>query len=203
MQRLLYIIQKEFIQLFRNKTILPLITVTPILQLILLSYAANSEVKNVQLTIVDQDRSTYSRRLIEKIRVADRFVLSDLTSSLQPADAAMQRGETDIILTIPPGFERDFLRYKSTDLQLLVDAINGTQATVGAGYLATIIAAFNTELRSDAAPQLVAAARGGPTFKLQAFYGSGPSGGVGDYSCHAAYGHEYCAGARNGYHRTT
>ena len=81
MRRLLYIIQKEFIQIFRNKAILPMMTILPIVQLIVLTYAADSEVKNVRLAIVDQDHSAYSRQLVQKIQVSDRFILVDVPSS--------------------------------------------------------------------------------------------------------------------------
>jgi ABC-2 type transport system permease protein len=155
MNRLFYIVQKEFIQIIRNKSILPLMTIAPIVQLIVLSFAADNEVKNVQLAIVNQDHSTYARQLIEKIRVSDRFILVDTPPSAQLADDLMQEGSVDVILTIPPDFERTFYREQAADIQLLVNAINGQQATVGASYLSTIILSFNQEIRQEVAPRLV------------------------------------------------
>ena len=153
MRRLLYIIQKEFIQIFRNKAILPLMTVVPIVQLIVLSYAADNEVKNVQLAIVNQDQSGYASRLIEKIRISDRFILVDAPPASRLADNMMQDGAVDIVLTIPPLFEQDFFRQQKGAVQLLVNAINGQQATVGASYLSAIIRSYNQELRVEVAPQ--------------------------------------------------
>ncbi|MEZ4883350.1 MAG: ABC transporter permease [Chitinophagales bacterium] len=155
MIKLLYIIQKEFIQIFRNKAILPLITVVPIVQLIVLSFAASNEVRDVQLAIVNHDQSAYSRQLIHKIEVSDRFILAAMPSSNKQADELMQSGLVDITLTIPPHFERDFYKNKSTELQLLINSINGQQATVGASYLSAIIQSFNGEIRQDAVPQLL------------------------------------------------
>ena len=149
MQRLAYIIQKEFIQIFRNKAMLPLMTVVPILQLILLSYAASNEVTDVRLAVVDQDRSAAARQLIQKIQVADRFVLVDFPLSVEGGDALLQEGEVDIVLNIPAAFERDFYRNRSGELQMLVNAINGQQATVGSGYLNSIIQSFNQEMRAE------------------------------------------------------
>ncbi len=154
MRKLFYIVQKEFIQIFRNKAILPLMTVVPIMQLIILSYAASNEVKNVQLAVVNQGNSEYSRLLISKIKNSDRFILMDNPSSVKIADGMMQGGNADIILTIPPQFEKNFLKNKTGEIQLLVNAINGQQATVGASYLANIIQSFNQEIRLDAVPQL-------------------------------------------------
>jgi ABC-2 type transport system permease protein len=154
MNRLFYIVQKEFIQIFRNKAILPIMLIVPFVQLILLSYAADSEVENVKLAIVDQNLSPYSRQLIEKIRVSDRFILVDLPESYKQADAMMQDGSVDVVLNIPPSFERDFNKNKTASLQLLVNAINGQQATVGSSYLSAIIQSFNREIVQDVAADM-------------------------------------------------
>ncbi|MEE9431962.1 MAG: ABC transporter permease [Melioribacteraceae bacterium] len=155
MNRLFYVIQKEFIQIFRNKAMLPMITVLPIIQMILLSFAATNEVRNVKIAIVNQNHSTYSMQLIEKIRTSDRFILVDLPASIKQSDELMQEGNADIVLVIPSEFEKNFHRDKSATLQLLVNAINGQQASLGAGYLSAIIQLFNKEIRQDAAPHLV------------------------------------------------
>lgn len=149
MQRLAYIIQKEFIQILRNKAILPLMTVVPILQLILLSYAASNEVRDVRLAVVDQDHSAASRLLVQKIAAADRFLLVEFPSHLGRADELLQTGEVDIVMSIPAAFERDFYRERRGQLQMLVNAINGQQATVGSAYLQAIIQSFNQTLRGE------------------------------------------------------
>ncbi len=156
MRRLFFIIQKEFIQIFRNKAILPMMTVVPIVQLIVLSFAASSEVKNVNLAIIDQDHSGYSRLLVGKVQASDRFTLVAAPLSAKEGDEHLQSGEADVVLTIPPDFEKDFLRTKTATLQMLVNAINGQQATVGAGYLTSIIQSFNREIRLEAMPRLAA-----------------------------------------------
>ncbi len=155
MRRLLFIIQKEFIQILRNKAILPLITVLPVVQLIVLSYAANNEVKNVNMAIVDQDHSTYARQLIRKIQASDRFTLIEAPQAMQVADRLMQSGDADVVLVIPPDFEKHFLKQKNAEVQMLVNAINGQQATVGASYLSQIIQQFNREIQADAVPRMV------------------------------------------------
>lgn len=153
MKRLIHIVRKEFIQIIRNRAMLPLMTVAPILQLIILSLAANNEVRNVPIAIVDQDHSMYSHRLIEKIRFSDRFIIQDLPSHATQGDEMVQMGTADIVLTIPPHFQQDFYKNKKAEVQLLVNAINGQQATVGAVYLSTIIRSFNQEISVEAFPR--------------------------------------------------
>lgn len=149
MRRLAFIIQKEFIQILRNKAMLPIMTIVPIVQLIVLSYAASNEVTNVRLAVVNQDQSAAARLLIQKIEAADRFLLVDFLQSVEQGDELLQKGEVDIVLTIPSQFEHTFYREKRGELQLLVNAINGQQATVGSGYLSAIVQAFNQEMRAE------------------------------------------------------
>jgi ABC-2 type transport system permease protein len=73
MRTLKFLLQKEFKQIFRNKALLPLIFVVPIVQLLILPLAADYEVKNINISIVDHDHSTYSQQLISKLPLRDIF----------------------------------------------------------------------------------------------------------------------------------
>ena len=67
MRQLLFLLKKEFRQIFRNKSILAIIFVAPMMQLIILPLAASYEIKNINLSVVDHDHSSFSRELIQKI----------------------------------------------------------------------------------------------------------------------------------------
>ena len=105
-----YLIQKEFLQIFRNRALLPMMTILPIVQLLLLSNAASNEVKNINIVLVDNDYSAQSRLLARKVVANDRFSLVAVTNSDAEANGYMQANETDIILKIPINFEREYLR---------------------------------------------------------------------------------------------
>jgi ABC-2 type transport system permease protein len=60
MRNLGFLLQKEFLQIFRNPVILRLILMMPILQLILIPLAADYEIKQISISVVDQDHSTAS-----------------------------------------------------------------------------------------------------------------------------------------------
>lgn len=144
-----YLIQKEFIQIIRNRAILPMMTILPIIQLIVLSNAASNEVKDVKTVVVDNDQSQASRQLIAKIKANDRFLLVSAPFSNSQAMEYMQANEADIILEIPENFEKTLLQKKRPTLQLLANSINGQQATVGSGYVNSIITDFNMELSAE------------------------------------------------------
>lgn len=128
---------------------LPMITVLPILQLILLANAASNEVKNVNVALTDLDHSVYAQRLVGKLRASDRFTLISAPPATRLGDRDIQSGAADILMTIPTDFERDYLKTGRASVQLLVNAINGQSATVGTGYLSAIIQDFNREIRSE------------------------------------------------------
>jgi len=149
MKTILYIIQKEFKQIFRNKGMLPIIFVLPLLQLIILSNAATFEVKNIKFGFIDNDHTSTSRTLIEKFNASTYFeVLTDFPSEAI-ASAAMLKGEVDVILEIPRYFERDLRKEKHTNLGVTINAIDGAAAGVENVYITQIVQRFNQRLKID------------------------------------------------------
>ena len=101
MRTILFIIQKEFKQIFRNRGMLPIIFVLPIIQLVILSNAATFEIKNIKFSYIDNDKTSFSKELIEKFDASTYFnVLTDFPSN-KLATSAMLKGEVDVILEIP------------------------------------------------------------------------------------------------------
>ena len=149
MNVLLYIIQKEFIQIIRNKVLLIIMIAMPLVQLLLLANAASNDVKNVNLVLVDLDQSQSSRLLKGKIEAANEFSVVAYTYSNSEAMTYLQANKADIALQIPNDFEKQYLRGEGPKLQMLVNAINGQQALVGSGYLRNIIGSFNAEIIED------------------------------------------------------
>ncbi|HMU71309.1 MAG TPA: ABC transporter permease, partial [Ferruginibacter sp.] len=107
MKRLLVILEKEFRQVFRNPAILRMVLVMPVIQLLVFPFAANYEVKNVLLSVVDHDHSAYSQKFISKITSSGYFKLTDYSSSYDEAMKAVEKDKADLIIEIPAGFEKD------------------------------------------------------------------------------------------------
>ncbi|HVY74525.1 MAG TPA: ABC transporter permease [Puia sp.] len=146
MKVLSFILQKEFRQIFRDKTILAMMFAVPTIQLIIFPLAADFEVKNVNLAFVDYDRSSYSQKLLHKIASSGYFRIVGNTISYPEALQMIEKNEADIILEIPNGFERNLVREGSQHLNMSVDAINGTKSAIGGGYLSAVLADFNGSL---------------------------------------------------------
>lgn len=146
MRTILFIIQKEFLQIKRDKTLLPIIFIVPILQLLFLVYAASFEMKNIDLYIVDNDLSTSSREIVEKFESSPFFRIINQSFSLKEAEKSVEKGETDIIINIPQNFERDLIRNNTAGIQLLINAINQTTGLIGNSYCQKIIFDYNKNI---------------------------------------------------------
>jgi ABC-2 type transport system permease protein len=149
MRTIKFLLRKEFKQIFRNRTILVMIMVMPVMQLLILPLAANYEVKDINLSVVDHDHSSFSEKLITKITASGYFRLQEYNASFKDAFQLIESDKADLILEIPEGFERNLVRENQQKLFIAVNAINGTKAGLGGAYLTQIIGNFNNDTRLE------------------------------------------------------
>jgi ABC-2 type transport system permease protein len=128
---------------------LAMILIMPLIQLLIMPLAADYEVKNINLAIVDHDNSTYSQKLISKITASGYFKLQSYSNSFKDAFHLIEQDQADLILEISKGFERNLVRENEQKLYVAVNAINGTKAGLGGAYLSSIIADFNNDIRLE------------------------------------------------------
>lgn len=141
-----YILQKEFIQIFRDKAILAMMFVMPTVQLIIIPLAMNFDVKNIDVVVVDNDHSSLSQKFISKIGASGYFRYVNTEPSYKEALRYIENGNADLVMEIPAGLERNLVREGMQKVSLSVDGINGTKAALGASYLNAVIADFNKSL---------------------------------------------------------
>ncbi len=152
MRTIRFLLQKEFRQIFRNKIILAMIIVMPSVQLMILPLAADYEIKNINIAIVDHDRSSYSQNLISTITASGYFKLTGFDNSFIEALHLIEQDQADLILEIPQDFERNLIREGEQKMFVAVNAINGVKANLGGSYLTSIIKNYNNGIRLDLAP---------------------------------------------------
>ena len=140
---------KEFKQIIRNRFILPVIIVVPLVQMILLTYAASLEMKDIKMAVVDEDRSTLSRLLVSRFSGSPFFEIAAQAATYEEAYELLGHDRVDVILRFGSEFEKRFYRERHTDLQLVVNAINATEAGLVNAYSTQIIAGYNDEIRTE------------------------------------------------------
>jgi ABC-2 type transport system permease protein len=146
MRNLRFLLQKEFRQIFRDKTILAMMLGVPVIQLIIIPWAMNLNIKNINLSIVDHDHSTYSQQLITKIGSSGYFRIISADQSYKQALVHIENGSSDLIMELPDGFERNLVREGKQTIGVSIDAINGSKASIGGAYLSSVIADFDANL---------------------------------------------------------
>ena len=153
MRTIAYLIQKEFLQIFRNKAMLPLIFLMPVIQLLVLGNAATYDIKNISLHVIDHDGSQASHRLVSKFEASPWFIIVNTSYSSEIGQADLADHSADLVLEIPGGFERELIVESQSGLHLTVDAINGSKAAVAFNYANAIILDYNNQIRAEWMPQ--------------------------------------------------
>jgi len=145
MHRVTHVIRKEFRQVFRDKPMLAIIFLVPLVQLFLLAFAITTEVKHIKLLVADFDRSRVSREIIQAFAHTDRFDLVGYTSDLSDIRQKMRAWKIQMALVIPQGFSEELERNLKPRLQAVVDGVDGNTAGVSLGYASGIVAEYGAD----------------------------------------------------------
>jgi ABC-2 type transport system permease protein len=151
-------LEKEFKQIWRDKLVSRMLFISPLMQLLLLSTAATFEVTRATLWVVDQDRTPTATALVDRLTASGRFLVVGGSVTAAPGEQALREGAASTVLTIPRGFATDLQTNRRASVQLVLNAVNGSQAGVTQGYAAQIITRFAVE--QDAAVTLATAPSG-------------------------------------------
>lgn len=139
MQEIIYVIKKEFRQIFRTREMIAIIFVMPLLQMALLGFAISTEVKNVALVIADQDNSFASRELSRAFANVEQFNLIATVDSEKEIEKLLHNWQAQIALVIPKNFSIDIQRGMAPAVQIIVDGMDGQTAGVSMGYAAGVL----------------------------------------------------------------
>lgn len=145
MKTLRYLLEKEFKQIKRDRFLPRIIFLVPLMQLLILPFAANFEMRNINLGVIDHDHSVVSVQLVEKILSSGYFRLTDVSSSYDQAITSIESNESDLLLEIPTKFEQELGREGKADVLIAANAVNGTKGGMGSSYLTQIIQDFNRD----------------------------------------------------------
>ena len=137
-----YLLEKEFKQFFRDPGLPKMAIAFPVLMMLVFPFAVSMEIRNINLVVVDSDRSSDSRNLIEKCTASGYFILKDICDDPEKAQSMMDAGKADAILTIDGTFSRELGKGTGLPLGIKVNTVNGTKGSIGAQYLMACIMDF-------------------------------------------------------------
>ena len=159
--------RKEFIHIVRDPRTLAVMFVTPLLQLILLGYAAATNVRNVPLAVLDQDRSARSRQLVTAFVESGQFAVASYVDSQNDMAAAIDAGTAQAGLIIPQGYDSAVVGGRGAEVAFVLDGSDPSVAATSLSSAGLIGQALATEITQQQFAQRGMTINTGPPVQLQ------------------------------------
>jgi len=140
------LVQKEFLQIVRDRATLAQLLLIPFMQLLVLGNAATFTITRTRVVVVDHDRSATSRALVARLGAGGQFRVVAVTAAPAEAERALRTREATMVVEIPPRLEARLLRERSAPVLLAVNAEEGAVAGLVASYAQRILADVSREL---------------------------------------------------------
>ena len=135
LRRIQVLLVKELAQIRRDRRLLGILIIAPLFQLMVMGFAATTDIKHIALAVRDDDHSLHSREYVRAITASGYFTLSWLDGSAAEDGLRLVRGQASLILHIPPGFSGRLLAGQAAPVQVLVDGSDSNFAVQGLNYV--------------------------------------------------------------------
>jgi ABC-2 type transport system permease protein len=171
-RRILAIARKEFIHIIRDKRLIAVILIMPLVQLFLYAYALSFDVKHLPTATLDLDRTTTSRQYIDALQQSNYFTVDNTLGSYSDVDTVFESNTDKIVVVVSAGFGNAIAAGRAGNVQILVDGSDANAAQVGASYAGVLSRIFGAKvLVSQAeAKGLNVASAGGLTSATRTWY---------------------------------
>jgi ABC-2 type transport system permease protein len=135
MKRIRHLLVKELTQIRRDRRLFGILLAAPVMQLILLGFAANTDVREIKLAVRDNDHTAQSREFTRALGASGWFHVAALTEPATGDDRLLAAGRAGLVVVIPPGFGKSLTRGAPATVQALVDGADSNFAVQGVNYL--------------------------------------------------------------------
>jgi ABC-2 type transport system permease protein len=170
--RVKHILVKEFLQALRDRRIAGIVFVAPVIQILVLGYAANLDVRDVRLAVFDADGTPSSRDLAARFDRSGSFRIVERAGSEAEFRDALDRGRAKAGLSVPAGFEADVLSGRGASVAIVVDGTDTLTSGVALAHGNAIVAEHSREALAARTARLAGAApaAGGVAIEARAWF---------------------------------
>ncbi len=148
--RILSLIYKEFLAIWRDKKSRTVLIVPPILQLFIFSFAATLDVRNVPIGILNRDNGAVAFELVQRFHGSPFFEKIVYLHAVEEIAPFIDNIKGVMVLSIDEQFSRKLEAKQPADIQLILDGRKSNTAQIVAGYASQIIEQFNHDFAVDA-----------------------------------------------------
>ncbi|HET6350953.1 MAG TPA: ABC transporter permease [Coriobacteriia bacterium] len=149
-KRIKLLIWKEFTQLKRDKSMLPILFIMPVIQLILFGYVVGSDVRNLRMAVLDQDGTAVSRRIADAFSGSGYFKIVDRPTSEAELKDDIDGGKVVVAVVIPRGTGNSVKGKRASQVQIIVDGSDSRASQVASSYSQGVISNLSNELYPSA-----------------------------------------------------
>ncbi|MDX9746352.1 MAG: ABC transporter permease [Syntrophales bacterium] len=153
--RIRELVRKEFIQLFRDRKIRPILIVAPFIQILVFGYVVNYDIRDIRTAVLDQAQTRESRLIIDGFRGNKIFRITHHLSHDREIEPLMIRGKVDLVLKIGPGLSERVRGGNTAAVQILADGSMSNMASIRVFYAVTVLRSINTTLLHELHPQVI------------------------------------------------
>ncbi len=143
MGRILSIAKKEVLQIRRDRRMLPIILIAPLVQILLFGYVATTDVGEIALGVHDPHPTQSTRELVAKITAPGYFRLYGWAADLDEIEAWLDEGKIAVAIALPPEYDRDLAAGRTAPVAVLIDGTDANSATIAQSYLMTSLQAYS------------------------------------------------------------
>ena len=146
MTRVGHLIRKEFLELRQDPRLFGIVIMAPLIQLTMLGYAATTDVRDVPVVVVDEDRSAPSRELVSRFEASENFIIIDTAPAVGEIDAYLDSGRAWMALAIPARYGERLSTGQPVSVQVIADGTDANSTNVALGYAGALIGSYAREL---------------------------------------------------------
>jgi len=152
MRTIYYLLQKEFLQIFRDKAMLFILMAAPLIQLMVLAYTATFELKETGFHLVDYDQSAASARLANNFEATGYFTLVGQSFNEEQGIEDILSNKARLVMVIPRDFEKKLRSGELTNVQFIISAVDGNTAGLIQSYSQAILRDFSQKIQIEIRP---------------------------------------------------
>ncbi len=143
LRRIRAIARKEVIQILRDPRSLMIVLLMPLMQMALLGYGVNLDIKHVPICVFDREGSQQSEALLKAFQASQYFTILETERDYDGVKRAIDAGRCKMAIVVPPDFSQDLATTNSASVQAILDATDDNTANIALGYAQAVVASFS------------------------------------------------------------
>ncbi len=147
LRRVKAVAKKEIIQVWRDPRSLMVVLLMPLMQMALLGYGVNLDIKHVTICVFDREGSQQSEALLKAFQASPYFDIVEAERDYNGVKRAIDGGRCKMAVVVPPDFSQDLASANSASVQAILDATDDNTANIALGYAQSVVGSFSANVQ--------------------------------------------------------